>query len=84
MFGRDIIIFDYRFTRLQPTRIRQNQRVVHHIDVSIECLRVGGVAGGEERIDGGEAAVAVLLHPGFGEVEARFGVVLVAGEFLVN
>jgi len=60
------------------------ERAVHHVGVAIESLRICTLSARKERIDGGEPPVPDLVHPRFGEVEAGFGVLLVAGEFLAD
>ncbi len=69
---------------LQTRWIGEEQRVVQDVCVAVERLRVGGFAGGEERIDGGEAAVGVSVHTGLGKVERGLGVLFVARETLAN
>jgi len=58
--------------------------VVACVDISIEGLRIGRPSRCQQRIHCRESAEAVFVHSGFGEVEAGFFVVLVAGEFLAD
>ena len=72
------------YPNLQTTWVRQQQRIIQAVNKSIECLWVSRFSGCQQRIDRGKPSVPVFVHPGFGEVELGFFVLLIAGEFLAD